>query len=331
MELGGITSIIEGFLAELEGIYEEGVLADNADLGWERLDRWKRRVSRFLEENVSDEEAQGFQGGVDDFTDLGEEIDKCKNSLVALLEELGSHPDTVIARSAVRGVVVPVDRKTPSADDQPSAVAADVPKKATLSWLWENVPVGVWWLLITVLFIVFVAGVYFGNYPTVREVLRTRTGHPRDLAPPQSPLTGEVRTRPAHLETELARNPPSWIRFEIFWLEKEADDLKRNNLVRGYMVCPVESQQLGATPDFHWVVRATPGYEISGSGYRQTSVQSSNLFEPLIATPTDSSLIRFAVPPCEKGDRLLAVIRISWMQAAVPQDCLSTIQSSVER
>ena len=48
---------------------------------------------------------------------------------------------------------------------------------------WQNVPVKVWWLLLTALFIAFIAGVYLGNYPPVREVLRMITGHPRDLPP----------------------------------------------------------------------------------------------------------------------------------------------------
>jgi len=107
MELSGVTSMIERFLAELESIYEEGIGAGKADLGWERLDRWKRRVSRFLAENVSDEEAHALQDGVDDLTDLGEEIDRCKNSLVALLEELGAYPDMVIDRSVVRTAPAP--------------------------------------------------------------------------------------------------------------------------------------------------------------------------------------------------------------------------------
>jgi hypothetical protein len=101
MELSGITSMIERFLAELPSIYEEGILTGEADSGWERLERWKRRVSRFLEENVSDEEAQALRGGVDDFTDLGDEIDRCKSSLVAFLDELRSYPDMIIDKPAV--------------------------------------------------------------------------------------------------------------------------------------------------------------------------------------------------------------------------------------
>jgi pyrimidine deaminase RibD-like protein len=102
MDPSRITSMIETFLGELEKIYEESIPAGNADLGWERLRRWKRRVCQFLGENVSEEEAQALQDGVDDFTDLGDEINNCKNSLVALLEEIRSHPDMVGNRTPVQ-------------------------------------------------------------------------------------------------------------------------------------------------------------------------------------------------------------------------------------
>ncbi len=100
MDLNEIISNIESFIAELGDIYKEGILAGNTDFGFERLKRWKRRISRFLAENVSDEEAQALQGDVDYFTDLGDEIDSCKSSLVALLNELRSHPDMVIDKPA---------------------------------------------------------------------------------------------------------------------------------------------------------------------------------------------------------------------------------------
>lgn len=111
MELSRIRGKIEGSIAELENIYEEGILAGKGDLGWDRLARWKRRVSQFIAENVSAQEAQALQGAVDDFTDLGDEITRCRDFLVALLEEIRSHPDTVIVRPAVREAAVHLDRE----------------------------------------------------------------------------------------------------------------------------------------------------------------------------------------------------------------------------
>ena len=84
---------IQGFLSELDSIYRKAFELGEVKLGWERLDRWKRRVAQFLEENLSEQEAQPFWGGVNDWTDLGDEIKKCASVLVALIEELESHPE----------------------------------------------------------------------------------------------------------------------------------------------------------------------------------------------------------------------------------------------
>lgn len=107
MDLNEIIRNIESFIAELEDIYKKGILAGNTDFGFELLKRWKRRISRFLAKNVSNEEAQALEGDVDDFTDLGDEIDSCKSSLMALLDELISHPDMVIDKPTVRTVPPP--------------------------------------------------------------------------------------------------------------------------------------------------------------------------------------------------------------------------------
>lgn len=82
-------------LQELTTISDQAFRGGEVDLGWERLERLKRRLSRLLAEEVSEEEALAFQFPFDDspFTDLGDEIDKCRNSLVALAEELRSHPE----------------------------------------------------------------------------------------------------------------------------------------------------------------------------------------------------------------------------------------------
>jgi len=86
---------IDALLQELTTISDQAFRGGEVDLGWERLERLKRRLSRLLAEEVSEEEALAFQFPLDDspFTDLGDEIDKCRNSLIALAEELRSHPE----------------------------------------------------------------------------------------------------------------------------------------------------------------------------------------------------------------------------------------------
>jgi hypothetical protein len=93
---------IDGFLQELNTIFDRTFLEGQGDLGWERLERLKRRLSRFLAEEVSEEEALAFQLPLDDspFTDLGDDIERCKNRLVALAEELRLHPEARTMRTA---------------------------------------------------------------------------------------------------------------------------------------------------------------------------------------------------------------------------------------
>ena len=86
---------IDGSLQELTTIFEQAFRGGQVDLGWKRLERLIRRIARLIAEEVSEDEALAFQSqsGVDPFSDLSDEIDKCRNSLVALSEELRSHPE----------------------------------------------------------------------------------------------------------------------------------------------------------------------------------------------------------------------------------------------
>lgn len=94
---------IGGFLQELATIHERAFRDGQVDLGWDRLERLKRRISRLLAEEVSEEEALAFQLPLDasPFTDLGEEVESCRNSLMALTEELRSHPEIRSRRPVV--------------------------------------------------------------------------------------------------------------------------------------------------------------------------------------------------------------------------------------
>lgn len=84
---------IGGLIEELSIIRDQAFQGDQVDLGWERLERLKRRATKLLAEEVSEDEAWTFQHEADPFTDLGDEIDSCRNSLIALAEELRAHPE----------------------------------------------------------------------------------------------------------------------------------------------------------------------------------------------------------------------------------------------
>ena len=88
-------------IEELSTIREQAFQGDQVDLGWERLERLKRRATKLLAEEVSEDEALEFQSqsGGDPLSDLGDEIDECRNWLIALTEELRSHPEIRTGRS----------------------------------------------------------------------------------------------------------------------------------------------------------------------------------------------------------------------------------------
>lgn len=86
---------LEGCLQELTTIFDQAFRGGQVDLGRQRLERLRRRIARLLREEVSEEESVAFQfqSGGDEFSDLGDEIDQCRNWLVAIAEELRSHPE----------------------------------------------------------------------------------------------------------------------------------------------------------------------------------------------------------------------------------------------
>lgn len=79
---------IDNFLAELDEIEQQERSRNSG--GWNRLDRWKNRVGSYLRQ-VSPQEADRFCS-CDIFADLFEEIERCRNYLIAFKDDLSKHP-----------------------------------------------------------------------------------------------------------------------------------------------------------------------------------------------------------------------------------------------
>ena len=82
---------IDSFLIELEKIESKSEEGESADLSWDRLERWKSRVNRHLEDHLPSEEIDDFPDESHIFADLNEEIERCRSYLVALRDDLLSH------------------------------------------------------------------------------------------------------------------------------------------------------------------------------------------------------------------------------------------------
>ncbi len=167
--------------------------------------------------------------------------------------------------------------------------------------------------------------VYLGQMPHFLIAEKYRASSAKTSQP------AEVRAKPTDVKVHSAKSI-DWFTSHVYWLEREGDDLKGKNLIKDYMVNTVESEGLSATTKFNWVLEASPGFVISGWGFRVPNVGSSKFFEPLNAKRDSktSDSISLEVPICEKGDRLLAVLRVSWKQDLKPTDFLSTFHSSIK-
>jgi hypothetical protein len=128
------------------------------------------------------------------------------------------------------------------------------------------------------------------------------------------------------------RDQEPWLHDHIYYLEKEGDQEKQGNQINDYVIAVMGTSPLPATSEFFWVLTASPDFSVCGRAYKKTARDSSRFFAPLAVsetlTPLDS--IRFAVPPCEKGDSLFAIVRISAKKAKVPQELRNILRSSAE-
>ena len=181
----GVASIIEEIqtsLSDLETLHEDAESSGDFGLGWQRLERWKNHVSELLTDKVSNKEAEAFATNPTFEPNLDDEIYRCRNFLVALLEALSSNPKTAIRKG------MPVSLKTgEQAEAKTVGVrlvsSPDMPDTITLSWLWHNVPVKLWVTLASLMLSAFVAGAYLSGFPAVRQVLRLIPGYPQFIEP----------------------------------------------------------------------------------------------------------------------------------------------------
>src|ERR1700730_9181322 len=124
--------------------------------------------------------------------------------------------------------------------------------------------------------------------------------------------------RPSSIDTEPLKPLPEFLEPYYRWLEQEGDRMQGQNLIKGYTLCPVISKPLSSAPQFGWKLKASPGFELSGWAFRETK---DNAFEPLRSIQTDAGSSLFKVLGCTDGDKLLAIIRVSWKGGVSKIEC----------
>jgi hypothetical protein len=149
-----------------------------------------------------------------------------------------------------------------------------------------------------------------------------------------SPQQAGVRGNPpTSIEVHVVKEIPDWVSPIKNWLESEAGKRQAVNLINGSMTDVVETQELPATNEFKWGLKTSSAdYKLVGWAFKVTGSGPSESVVPLSRKKPgdDRDSILFEVPKCEKGDRLMAVVRISWERKLTPVDFLSTFRSTVE-
>lgn len=132
--------------------------------------------------------------------------------------------------------------------------------------------------------------------------------------------------KPAHIELSSEDNLQDWLQPYTYWLEKEADDLKGKGLIKEYLVCSFVSDELPAAPQFEWVLKSSPDFELYGFAFRMAK---DGTFQRLEIGKDNPSSVHFLIKGAKKGDKLLAILRISWKQMLTPGTCKDMIRSIV--
>lgn len=148
-----------------------------------------------------------------------------------------------------------------------------------------------------------------------------------------SPVDDSARIKPNSINVQIIKQSPDWVNPIKNWLQSEGSKRKSERLISDFMTEAVETQELPSTNEFKWVLKASSAdYSIVGWGFKISGANQSQQVTPLErkkSVDTRDAMV-FEIPKCEKGDRLIAIIRMSWEKQLTPVDFLSTFRSIVD-
>lgn len=136
----------------------------------------------------------------------------------------------------------------------------------------------------------------------------------------------EPKDKPGRIDIITAQVPKGLEPYS-FWLEKEIDSLKEQNIVNGYQSCSFSSQELSSTSKFIWKLEADLGYRISGRGFKLNNDGTIEILE--LSKPKDG-IIDFTVPKSLQGYKLLALLAVSWDRDLPVSECSTLLTSSAK-
>lgn len=134
--------------------------------------------------------------------------------------------------------------------------------------------------------------------------------------------------KPGQIELTTQAHTLQWLSFLTDRLESETRPLIAAGQAKGSTVCPMQSGDIGPSPQFRLVLEPIPNYQISSClAFRVTS---EGLYAELKPEGTNDTSKKFTVPELKKGDRLLAIISIVSTSNDTSGDCKQYFRSHSE-
>jgi hypothetical protein len=186
---------------------------------------------------------------------------------------------------------------------------------AELKRIWGWVP-----LLTAVLgFLVAAAMVQFGGFPN--WVIADKY---KSLIEEQKPTS-----KPNSLDITEVQRLQEWTQVYTYYLEREAQDLMAKGEIKDYMICVVETKELSPFLAFDWVLSTSADYEVHGYGFK---LGQKETFQRLLVSKDEPRSLRFTVgESSRKGEKLLAIVRVSWKQSLASVACTDVLRSAVRQ
>jgi hypothetical protein len=137
-----------------------------------------------------------------------------------------------------------------------------------------------------------------------------------------------TRVKVQDFAVELLSDEPNWIKTQLGFLKEEGVLRQSADKDLKFSVKAVQYTFPEATDDFRWLLITEKNFDLSAIAFMVTD--HGLKLQPLESANSDHS-IEFKVPKCEKGDKLLALVRIQYKGTEPITDIRSVFRTSVVR
>lgn len=154
----------------------------------------------------------------------------------------------------------------------------------------------------------------------------------RDAAPASIPAPPKGTALRGSLPLEIAAAESGWLHALIDLYRREGADAQEAEPGKRSSVDAVAYTIQGATNPFAWGLSTQSNFEVTAMAFRVTrdGASGTELVEQLKSEEGGTRSLKFSVPECREGDRLIAVVRVWSTDSPPPEDVRFVLRSEVK-